>query len=1005
MEYIFSFPFEGSESSFVNRNKSADSLSVPVKKLGTLNLSLRESMIDRDWPKSKVLTEEIESILQKGNVDSSLLAESKYYTAIYYKYQEKQENCQQNLRNVIEIKERMGVMDSIYSKALYNLGGLFAEMGMFKLHEEYTLRALEAEKYYYGENSPVLISTYGSLITAYIELNQNRKALKLTDIAYKIASQTEKDADPEAIAFLYQNIGVLYSSVRDYTKSLVFYEKSEDYYSRCKGPTTVSIINLYLNKSNALSNLGMKAEAEYFFSKGVNMAMTKLSKSTYLLLSDYAQKLAGDYSVTKGEKVLSDLIKRVEKEKGKNTSDYFEVLTLYADFLRLYSGDIKRALEYYEKSIAFFNMYGDEFLRHEAIIGKAQILAEMNDIEGSLSIIQSLLFPGGTTDLYANPDVNTINPDNESLNLLKAKYQILKNQFVITSDTTMLAEASRTAEFAISLLERIRISINEEESRLLLGNRFRDLYINIIADCYHLFELTGKYEYFEKAFEYSEKSKIAGLLASTRELQATEFHIPDALAEKEKELQAEIAVLNDRISGKTSSGDRNDKFVKNWKDNLFIATMKRDSLIKVFENNYPDYYAIKYNSKVLTPSEISSVIGRKANYLSYVVSDSSVYIGVINSRFQKFIVIPIDSLFFNNVKKFRRLLSSPDFSAARGDFNDYHSVGYSLFKILIEPVREYFISDRLIISPDNLLSYLPFETIPVTIKEEEKISYKDVDFLMDNYDISYTYSATFHAENSKRNYRSSSNTIAFAPDYSQSVNIQNIFQLRQQEGNILEEIPFAREEARYVSDLLSGTLVDGSNAKESFFKQVAGNYDIIHLAMHTVLDDDKPMKSTLIFSPDSSAGNDRFLETYEIYGIPLKARMVVLSSCNTGSGKLYSGEGILSLARGFIYSGSESVIMSMWEIEDRAGTEIVKLYYDYLKKGYTKSMALRKARSSFLKNADQLRAHPYFWSTLVVYGDNSAIFRPFYKNTVFIVISLLIAAAVAAAYGSWRRYS
>ena len=52
--------------------------------------------------------------------------------------------------------------------------------------------------------------------------------------------------------------------------------------------------------------------------------------------------------------------------------------------------------------------------------------------------------------------------------------------------------------------------------------------------------------------------------------------------------------------------------------------------------------------------------------------------------------------------------------------------------------------------------------------------------------------------------------------------------------------------------------------------------------------------------------------------------MVVLSSCNTGTGFLYSGEGILSLARGFIYSGSQSVVMSMWEIEDKSGTEIVE---------------------------------------------------------------------------------
>ena len=131
--------------------------------------------------------------------------------------------------------------------------------------------------------------------------------------------------------------------------------------------------------------------------------------------------------------------------------------------------------------------------------------------------------------------------------------------------------------------------------------------------------------------------------------------------------------------------------------------------------------------------------------------------------------------------------------------------------------------------------------------------------------------------------------------------------------------------------------------------------------------------------------------------------MVVLSSCNTGAGKLYSGEGILSLARGFIYSGSESVVMSMWEIEDRAGTDVVKLYYDNLKKGYSKSRSLRKSRIDFLKTADQLRSHPYFWSALVVYGDNSALFRSPWLFTFIIV--LFIAAAVSLFYVIRPRYS
>jgi CHAT domain-containing protein len=150
--------------------------------------------------------------------------------------------------------------------------------------------------------------------------------------------------------------------------------------------------------------------------------------------------------------------------------------------------------------------------------------------------------------------------------------------------------------------------------------------------------------------------------------------------------------------------------------------------------------------------------------------------------------------------------------------------------------------------------------------------------------------------------------------------------------------------------------------------------------------------------------DDGYLKTFEIYGIPLKAKMVILSSCNTGSGRMSSGEGILSLARGFIYSGSQSVVMSLWEIEDKSGTEIVEKFYSYLKKGYSKSASLKKARIDFLKSADQLRSHPYFWSTLIVYGNNEPLYYSKKLKYTVLVIGIVI-SLVLIYYFSKRKYS
>ena len=993
----------------INTDKIPKKVSLISSDLWNLNLTLKEQLINRNYSLGRITAEEIIRKLGTANQDSGVIADSYYYVGVYYRSVEDFDRSIQFLGQSISLKERLLIFDDIYAKALYNIGGVYSRLGVFKKHKEYTLKSLEVEKQLYGTENSALIGTYASLITAYIELKDYEKALDLAEIAYKIADNNPKSADPYFLAYLYHNIGVLYNSIGDYSKSKVLCEKAEEYYIKAGKTSEEGYINLMNSMANALRNLGYEEKSNEYYKKGIELAKENYSLSSYYLLSNYAINMGNMGKVSEGESVFSDLLLQTKARERIDSQNYYEVLGYYADYLREFNIDKERSLDYYEKCIEYFDKHGDSFLKYLVKEGYAILLSEKGEYEKSLKILHSLLFSESSDrngkNILLNPDIDKINPDRDFLGVLRTKYRILKEFYKNVPDLKTLEAGANTAELIISLLEKIRINISEEESRLLLGDRYRDSYLDVIRDFYLLYNSTSNNIYLSKAFEYTEKSKIAGLLAAIRELKATQFHIPPELAELERDLQQESAILNDRIAGKTGNGNSSDEIVNIWKRNLFNTIRKRDSLINVFEKEYPDYYSIKYNNRVLNPDEISDIIGKKSNYISYVASDTTIFISVINKRYQKLIAISVDSSFYAKVRKFRSLLSVPRFDNARNELMDYNTIGYDLYNTLITPIKPYLISERVVISPDNLLSYLPYETLPVNPVNIEKLSYSHIDYLMEELDISYTYSATFMAENIKRDYRPGNMAIVFAPDYSEPVDINSLFQRRQQTGSILSELPFAKHEAEYVSELLGGKLLLNDSATESLYKREAGNYDIIHLAMHTVLDDNDPMYSTLIFSPENSGDEDRFLRTFEIYGVPLKARMVVLSSCNTGTGRLYSGEGILSLARGFIYSGSESVVMSMWEIDDRTGTEIVKLYYDNLKKGYSKSVSLRKARIEFLKTADQLRAHPYFWSTLVIYGDNSPLFRKRWIIPYVIISIVLIFSLLAYYYLRKRRYS
>jgi len=647
----------------------------------------------------------------------------------------------------------------------------------------------------------------------------------------------------------------------------------------------------------------------------------------------------------------------------------------------------------------------DLALKTTASIGYSLTLNVEGQHVEALKIIQSMLYgdhpPETKEGNYSNPAIEELKLDRTSLKILNTKYKILWDIYKKTGDKEILEAASNTSELIVSLLEKVRINISEDDSRIILGDKYRSSYLNAIYDFNLLYKKSDDQKYLEKAFEYSEKSKVAGLLTSTRELKATQLNIPPDIAEFEKKLQDDISLFNARIAEETAKEKANTLFIDKWKENLLEATRSRDSLILVFEKLYPVYYAVKYDTRVARFDDIPTIMGRNGNYVNYVLSDTLLYTFVANRKHQKLLVTRIDSSFFSDIRKFRELLTMPkpsDNSSIK--FKEYMATGYRLYKTLVEPIKTSLISDKLIISPDNILSYLPFEAILSSGDSVLSNDYKSLSYLMNSYDISYTYSATFLAESFRKENLGRNKLIAFAPDYPEQIDVQSILMSRQAGMGVLHDLPYARLEAKYVTDITSGKLYANREARESVYKSESGKYDIIHLAMHTLLNENDPMLSTLIFSKLNDSIQDGYLKMYEIYGIPLKAKMVVLSSCNTGNGVLFSGEGILSLARGFIFSGSQSVVMSMWEIEDKSGTEVVEMFYKNLIKGYTKSVALKKARTVFLEHADRLRSHPYFWSALVVYGNNTSLYHP---NNLKIGIGIVAFAMLFMGVYWWRR--
>ena len=978
--------------------------------VGQLTTSLKNYLTATDLVNGRFTVEKLLKKISVNSIGDSLLCESYYLIGIYHLQVRSFIDAIRYLNLCISIKEKNSEYDQRYAKAIYNLSVAYSSLGDINKFEKYAQKSLEIGKTIYDKSNPALLASYLSLASAFIEIKEYEKAIINSNIALDLAIKNPGSIPPSILATVYHNLSVCYSRQGDFSKAKIYLDKTESIYKYSKLDHTEDYINLLNGLAIVYNALGLKTEAAEYYEKGIAFAISSNSANAFNIINSYSVFLATNKKAEKGKKLLENALLRANASYETDPHSYFEVLNNFAAYLHDYKIDNKKSIQCYEKCLVYINENDHEgFLKTMIYLGYSRALEEAGESEKALGIIQSLLFSSresnSASENFMNPSIDSLKPDITTLKILKVKHHILSGIHKKNADPKAIIAASNTSELIVALLDKVRINISLEESRLILGDRYRDSYLNAIHDFNLLYNKTADPHFIQKAFEYSEKSKVAGLLTSTRELKAAQFHIPAKMGNYEMDLQQEISLFNVRISEELSCAKPNELLISRWKENLLETTRKRDSLILVFEKQYPDYHSIKYNTKMVGFKEIPEIVGYDGNYINYIVSDTVLYTFIVNRKNQQLLSQPIDSSFFTAIKQFRSLLSMPSpTDNASQKFNEFQTLGYRLFKTLIDPLKSYLVSDKLIISPDNILAYLPFETILTSYASQKNINYRDLSYLMNSYDISYTYSATFLAEIRKRESNRSNKLIAFAPDYPKPIDIKSALLSRQAGLEVLNDLPFARKEAEVVTAMTNGTLYENSEARESVFKNESGNYDIIHLAMHTLLNDKDPMRSTLIFSQISDTLEDGYLKTYEIYGIPLKAKMVVLSSCNTGTGLLFSGEGILSLARGFIFSGSQSVVMSMWEIEDKSGTEIVTMFYKNLKEGYPKSLALKKARIDFLKKTDLLRSHPYFWSALVIYGNNS----PLYYSRKLIITLEAVSVILILSIGFYvrkRRYS
>ena len=360
-------------------------------------------------------------------------------------------------------------------------------------------------------------------------------------------------------------------------------------------------------------------------------------------------------------------------------------------------------------------------------------------------------------------------------------------------------------------------------------------------------------------------------------------------------------------------------------------------------------------------------IPKNTTVIRYLFIEKNLYAFVINEQTNNLIKINSENL----NESIQKLGENPS------DINLLSTLLFSLYKQLWQPIEKNINGENIIIIPDAELYNLSFETL--TNKKITSLQDLVTDCLLSKYIISYNYSLLLLDKNRKTiNYRQ--DFIAFAPEFNDKmkkdykIRITDSISIDKTYLSLLPQ-PFTVDLAKEYSKLFSGSSFLNEKASKQIFTSEAKEHKIIHIGTHAESNNMSPEFSRLVFakSLDSINSNDNYFYTYEIYNTNLASNLAILTACETGKPSYQAGEGMISLAHAFNYAGSESILTSLWKIDEQSSAKIVELFYKNIKKGWSKDKALQQAKLDYLSTAEGRILHPQYWAGLVLIGDTSPI--------------------------------
>ncbi|NEO84287.1 MAG: CHAT domain-containing protein [Spirulina sp. SIO3F2] len=722
--------------------------------------------------------------------------------------------------------------------------------------------------------------------------------------------------------------------------------------------------------------------------------------------ADALERLSDFYSPWMNPAVEDVEVALQYRAQARRVLEQTDDIDSMADTL-VWSGDLAwfenrldAALNYYQQALAAYER--DSFLANR----KVNVLVNMGRIKLKQSqpqVALRYLEQAMATDVRQTWDILKYQGDayqqlkqlDRALDFYEKALQVSNTQILINSSGSnswydyletwsAIAQVQRDQGDYAAALTQIRKVIRELEiySRRLKNPRSRqdffasvqtyyDLYIDILMRLHQQEPGNG---YDGQALQADERRRTQGLLGLLAEANVDiRKGVEPTLLEREAAVVQELEALETRrIAALAQAADT--AGIETERDRLLRQYQSIQNQIRAAN---PQYAQIQY-PQPLELQAIQQLLDADTVLLQYSLGEQQSHLWLVSQQELKSYVLPPRAELASLTQTFNRRLRSAT-SPER-----LYDAAQALSQPLLAPVQEQLTGKRLLVVSDGALQYVPF----AALTQPDSDGYAP---LINQYEIvslpSISTLATLRKTDAQRS--QPAKTIAIMADPVFTATDERVVKGGLQDtvlatlqvsraasdvGISWTRLPGTRQEAQAILELVPAAQSEAhfgfAASKAAAFNPDLGTAQFVHFATHGFVNTQKPELSGIVMSLIDETGQPQngFLRLNDVYNLDLAAELVVLSACETGTGPLVRGEGLIGLTRGFMYAGAERVVASLWQVDDAATAALMSEFYrQLLTEQATPAAALRAAQQAIA--AQDQWAAPYYWAAFTLQGD------------------------------------